>query len=255
MSLYTYIVQKARSLFTVLFAAALGVTIGGLVAAAATTISTNIQTDGTLSVTGISTLTGLTTLVNASSTQITNSGIAWLNGNVNINGFATTTAATGAFATQGAIAASSTLGVTGATTLYSTLNVTGVTTLVNASTTLTTNSGLASTSQIVVGGNATNGTIAGAIFGTCDIAQSSITASTTAFRNCATATGVTTSFKVFVQATSTLASGATIPANGGPGFVIVSASSTAANTISVEISNLTGGANTPSGTLNFWAVR
>ena len=58
-----------------------------------------------------------------------------------------------------------------------------------------------------------------------------------------------------MQATSSLATGVTVPVGAGAGFVIVSASSTAVNTISVEISNLTGGNNTPSGTLNFWAVR
>ena len=111
---------------------------------------------------------------------------------------------------------------------------------------------VASTTNLTLGAGST---LAGMIFGTCDIAQTSITASTTAFRNCAAATGITTAYKVFVQATSSLATGVTVPVGAGAGFVIVSASSTAVNTISVEISNLTGGNNTPSGTLNFWAVR
>src|SRR3989344_4397374 len=95
---------------------------------------------------------------------------------------------------------------------------------------------VASTTNLTLGAGST---LAGMIFGTCDIAQTSITASTTAFRNCAAATGITTAYKVFVQATSSLATGVPVPVGAGAGFVIVSASSTAVNTISVEISNLT----------------
>ena len=115
-------------------------TLTGAVAASSTLQVTGNQTNyGTLTVsgTGATTLggalsvTGATTLANASTTQISASGIAWLNGNVNFGGFATTTAATGAFATQGAIAASSTLQVTNNQTNYGTLTVvgTGATTL------------------------------------------------------------------------------------------------------------------------------
>ncbi|MDO8522493.1 MAG: hypothetical protein Q7S08_04425, partial [bacterium] len=104
---------------------------------ATTTISTDITTGGALSVGTTATLTGAvaagstlsvtgaTTLANASTTQISASGISWLNGNVNFGGFATTTALTGAFATRGAIAASSTLQVTGNQTNYGTLTVSG----------------------------------------------------------------------------------------------------------------------------------
>src|SRR3989338_5893931 len=82
---------------------------------AATTISTSVITGGslnastTLAVDSAATLystlnvTGLTTVVNASSTLHTNSGVSWLDGNVNFNGFATTTAATGNIATEGDI--------------------------------------------------------------------------------------------------------------------------------------------------------
>lgn len=121
-----------------------------------------------------------------------------------------------------------------------------------ASTTAIDVSGQASTTQLVVGGNSINGTLAGLIFGTCDLAQVSITASTTRGLVCSSATGVSTAYKVFVIATSSLATHLASPSNG---FAIVAASSTAANTIGVEVSNLTGAANTPAGTLNFWAVR
>ncbi|MBI2612898.1 hypothetical protein HYW59_03780 [Candidatus Kaiserbacteria bacterium] len=91
---------------------------------AATTISTNISTGGTLGVTGLSTLTAgyvsaasstvtggaftvtdNTSLQRASTTQITATGNVWF------NGFATTTASNGNFATQG------TLSITGLSTL------------------------------------------------------------------------------------------------------------------------------------------
>src|SRR3989344_6113784 len=80
-------------------------------AQAATTISTNVDTGGTLAVTGLS------SLANASTTShVSIAGALWVGGN------ATTTAA-------GAISTQSTLTVTGAATLSSTLDVTGATTL------------------------------------------------------------------------------------------------------------------------------
>src|SRR3989338_10587266 len=56
---------------------------------ASTTISTNIQTDGTLGVTGLTTLTG------ASTTRIS------LTNNLMVNGMATTTGSSGDIATEG----------------------------------------------------------------------------------------------------------------------------------------------------------
>ena len=58
---------------------------------ASTTISTNIQTDGTLGVTGLTTLTG------ASTTRIS------LTNNLMVNGMATTTGSSGDIATQGSV--------------------------------------------------------------------------------------------------------------------------------------------------------
>jgi hypothetical protein len=112
--------------------------------------------------------------------------------------------------------------------------------------------GTASTSVLIVGGNSINGTLAGLIHGTCSIVQRSLTASTTGGFQCSTATGVSTAYKVFVSATTTLAGHI---AGAVSGFAIVAASSTATDTIGVELSNLTGANNTPAGTLNFWAVR
>lgn len=161
--------------------------------------------------------------------------------------FASSTGAFGGSLTVGgALIATSTLAVTG------TSSFTGIATIAYASTTATTNSGTASTSALVVGGNSINGTLSGIIFGTCDIVQRALTASTTGGFACTGATGITTSYKVFVMATSSIGSYLANPVNG---FVVAAASSTALNTIGVELSNLTGVANTPAGTLNFWAVR
>lgn len=139
----------------------------------------------------------------------------------------------------------------------STLTVTGATpsTIPYASTTAITNSGLASTSSLIIGGNSINGTVSGMIFGTCTLQQTSILATSTLGVQCTGATGVSTAYSVFVQATSTLASSRGGTGNASGGFFIVSASSTAANVIGVELSNLTGANATPAGTLNFWAVR
>ncbi|MEK7131676.1 MAG: hypothetical protein AAB797_03010, partial [Patescibacteria group bacterium] len=88
--------------------------------------------------------------------------------------------------------------------------------------------GTASTTNLVVGGDNTNGTLAGMIFGTCNISQRSLTATTTGGFACTNATGINTNLKVFVQASSSLAGHLTTQSSG---FTIVGASSTANNTI------------------------
>lgn len=107
---------------------------------------------------------------------------------------------------------------------------------------------VASTTNLSLGAGST---LAGMIFGTCDITQTQITASTTRGVPCTGATGITTAFKVFASATSTLAT--TTLTNHI--FVVTAASSTGVDTIGVEIANLSGMTLTPAGTLNFWAVR
>lgn len=104
-------------------------------AQAATTISTNVSTDGTLSVTGASTLTGLTSMIQASSTRLSVHDTAYFGGTAT-----STFSSAGALTLVGALSGTSgsfstTLGVTGAATLSSTLAVTGATTL-SASTTV-----------------------------------------------------------------------------------------------------------------------
>ena len=61
--------DRITRVISVVLAVVFGVLFVTLVANAVTTISTNIVTDGTLSVTGASTLTGLTSMVQASSTR------------------------------------------------------------------------------------------------------------------------------------------------------------------------------------------
>lgn len=239
-----------RSPLSVILSVIISVLLVVGVVEAATTISTNIVTGGTLNVTGLSTfiqasstrmsvhdtayfggtatstfdsagnltvvgtldVTGLTTLVNASTTRISTTGDLY------INGFATTTGSNGNFATEG------------------TLDTTGVATL-----------GTASTTSLVVGGDDTNNTISGLIFGTCNLPATTVNASSTNYADCADATGIRSGDLVFVQATSSL------PEN----FIIQSASSTATDTINIKIynsGNITGDA-TGARSINFWAVR
>ncbi|MDO8594467.1 MAG: hypothetical protein Q7R93_03055 [bacterium] len=167
---------------------------------------------GTLTVGGALTATSTVTVTGLTTLGYASSTGQSLTQNLIVNGYATTTGSSGNFATQGS----------------------------------------ASSTSLIVGGNSVNGTLAGLIHGTCNIVQRALIASTTGGFACTSATGITTSFKVFVSATTTLAGHLTSPSNG---FAIVAASSTADNTIGVELSNLTGLANTPAGTLNFWAVR
>ena len=82
----------------------------------------------------------------ASSTLVV-TGATFKYGNVNINGFATTTAASGNFDTQGRLMASSTLVVTGASNFYSDVNVNGYATTTGSNGNFSTNGtiGVAST--------------------------------------------------------------------------------------------------------------
>ena len=71
--------------------------------------------------------------------------------------------------------------------------------------------------------------ITGIVFGFCNIANSAaVTASTTAYFNCTGATGITTSHRVFVQATSSLSAD----------LFVQAASSTDTGTINIQVANL-----------------
>ncbi len=163
--------------------------------------------------------------------------------NVNINGKATTTAASGNFATQGAVSASSTLLVTGAVTAYSTLTVsgsgatdlggtltvTGNSVFTTASSTATTTLNTLRIGPASTAAPATNAstTISGLIFGTCTVTPQgvSIAAGEATTTNC-TANGVWVGDKVFMT-----------PTNLESYVIFNSASSTGSNTIQVAVSN------------------
>ena len=87
----------------------------------------------------------------------------------------------------------------------------------------------------------------GILSGYCTIAATNITATTTAQATCSGATGVTTSYKVFVQATSSL-----------PGMIVVQAATSSTDAIEVIFFNTGLGTTTAGGigplSLNFWAV-
>ena len=243
-----------RRVTGVVLATLLSLFLVALITYGATTISTNVSTGGTLDVTGATTLNAAVTLGDAVTDNITITGNATssnafdVEGTFTVNGFATTT-------TGGDISTKGSLTVNGAATLgdaaADAITITG-----NASTTNSlTVGGTASTTKLVVGGDDVHGTFASIIFGTCNLTAASLAASTTANFPCTSATGVRTTDKVLVNATSTLVSGGYIEQ------IYIRAASSSADTdnqINVDITNsgiTSGVAKTISGTLQFWAYR
>ena len=109
--------------------------------------------------------------------------------------------------------------------------------------------GVASSTSLRVGGNdGAAGLISGIVSGYCTFAIANITASSTGFVHCASASGVRSGDKVFVQATSSLA-----------GNFIIQAASSTAGAISIQILNtgypVSGGTATGPNSINFWSVR
>jgi hypothetical protein len=190
---------------------------------AATTISTNIQTDGTLSVTGLSTLLG-----GATTTSITLLNGATI-GNSTVNEVD--------------------IGGGGATDLHASGDVVALfdlsairDTYVGRNALIT---GIASTTQMRVGAG-TESLVSSIVFGTCTLTTVTPAATSTAYTTCTGATGVTSSDKVFMQA-------GTLPA----GIILDSASSTAtAGTIEVRVNNVDAGAATATGAvvIPFFAI-
>ena len=110
--------------------------------------------------------------------------------------------------------------------------------------------GVASTSALKVGDEVSVSTINGLIFGYCTAPSLNVAATSSATLICASATGVASTDRVFVQATSSL------PAN----FVVQAASSSATDTIQIRVFNMatstpSGAADTGINSFNFWAVR
>jgi hypothetical protein len=118
----TYLNSLGRGVRTgILMLAVVFISAG--IAQAATTISTDVSTGGTLSVTGASTLTGLTSMIQASSTRLSVFDTAYFGGSAT-----STFSSAGALTLVGALSGTSgsfstTLAVTGATTLSASTTV------------------------------------------------------------------------------------------------------------------------------------
>ncbi len=283
-SIKTYLNGLGRATRTTILALAV-VFVSAGIAQAATTISTNISTGGTLGVTGLS------SLGSASSTQFS-ANTAYF-GQTATSTFSSTGALTllgGLSGTSGTF--STTLGVTGLTSLIqasstrlsvfdtayfggtatSTFSSAGALTLITDLTlqngeviSNSTNAvvsiggasdtlkilGTASTSALKVGDEPAAPTMNGMVFGYCSFSDVTLAASSTnGFANCtATPAGaLLANDRVFVQATSSFESQ----------YVITAASTTDANTIQLRILNTGLGLadGTLSGTsVNFWALR
>jgi len=204
-------------------------------------ISGNLTSVANITATGTLNVTGLTTLGNATGTQLTVTSNSYLS----TTGIGTTSPSN-FFSVHGNTLFSGNLTSVANITATGTLNVTGLTTLTYATTTSVTFTGTASTTNLVVGGAGSN--IAGINFGFCNIPNSTIAASTTAAVNCTSATGVAVADRVFVMATTSL------PTN----FAVLSASSSAATVISLYIANLghpTAVTTTGNISLNFISFR
>ena len=204
-------------------------------------ISGNLTSVANITATGTLNVTGLTTLGNATGTQLTVTSNSYLS----TTGIGTTSPSN-FFSVHGNTLFSGNLTSVANITATGTLNVTGLTTLTYATTTSVTFTGTASTTNLAVGGAGSN--IAGINFGFCNIPNSTIAASTTAAVNCTSATGVAVADRVFVMATTSL------PTN----FAVLSASSSAATVISLYIANLghpTAVTTTGNISLNFISFR
>jgi len=227
----TFAFIKDSALLRMTIAVVAGVLLVVGTAGAATTISTNISTGGTLAVTGASTLTGLTSMIQASSTRFSVHDTAYFGGT-----------ATSTFSSTGALTLKADLTLQNDETISNSTN--GTITLTATNLVFV---GTASTSAIKVGDEPDATTVNGIVAGYCTFPTVSITASTTGMASCAGATGVQSGDRIFVQATSSLPDA----------FVIQAASSTAAGVIQVDIVNFgfSGTSATGINSLNFWAVR
>ncbi len=280
--------NKKQKLFTVFSTVALSILVVWITVSAATTISNNVSTGGTLAVTGRSDFTGavfgsstlqatgqLTLYAGATSTgSVQLNGILYASstsdftglaqfhngasttGSVQINGQTTLNGT--AFATGG-VYATGTLQATGQAVFFGGATTTGsvqvngrlyASSTVLAVTGTLDMDGTASTTGLRVNGTSVLGaggsTVTGMVFGGCTIENRTIQATSTQGVLCTSATGIRLNDRVFVMATSSLATN----------FIVQSASSTAADTIGLIIYNATT-TNTATGqiSLNFFAIR
>ncbi|MBX4209596.1 hypothetical protein KW799_02820 [Candidatus Parcubacteria bacterium] len=209
-------------------------------AVASTTISSDISTGGNLTVSGTSILTGIIT-AGANITIPASYGFDVASaGTLNIG---TTTATAITIASTNVLSTfRGPVKITGAASTTGDFSVGG-----NATTTAS-NGNIATNGSLTLANSST--AIAGIVFGFCNIANSAnITASSSAYFNCTGATGVTSSHRVFVQATSSMSAN----------LIIVAASSTpTAGTINLQIYNTgnTGGTVAPGAiSVNFFGIR
>lgn len=199
--------------------------------------------DGTIALTGAMTVSGLSSLSNASSTML--SAYSTYFGATGT----TTVSSTGALTVPSTALATFLGGAT--TTTLTLLNGEVISNAVDGTISFGTSnlrmSGTASSSAILVG-TENNNTVSGIMFGFCTIADISVvTASTTVQTTCSGATGVTTSYRVFVQATSSM-----------PSQIVIQSATSSTNAIEVRLLNTGITAGTPASaavSLNYWAVR
>lgn len=174
-------------------------------------------------------------LGNASGTQLTLSSDLTVSGS--ITGFVSNASSS--------IAAN--LNVAGPLSASSTLTVAGLATIGDGTSAFVAQGSSTVTGAFRVGAGSSIGAM---VFGMCFLENATIVASSTGYTDCSSATGVLASDRVFVQATSSLASR----------FIIQSASSSVAGVINVQIYNTGYPIADPNnamatGSLNFWAVR
>lgn len=214
-----------RNIVSVFFSVVLSVAFVAVSVYAATTIGTNIDTGGTLAVTGLS------TFINASSTQLTTTNRAYLattGGSVGIG----TTSPTTLLSVHGNSLISGTSFFGGAITATSTLNLTGLGTFVNASSTqlTTTNSAYFATT----GGSVGIGT-------TSPYAKLSVAGQTVAEYFTATSTTAVSSFQQFLANASTTLQNFTFLTATGTSATTTNSFATTASSTNLFTSNLTLG--------------
>lgn len=211
----------------------LGLLMSALAASASTTISTNVNTGGTLTVTGVSTLTGA---INASSTLATSGNITVVagygldtagGGVLNLGTTTATTVIIGSSSANVGVASSSP---------YVALGVTGTTT---------------ASAGMVIGatGTALNRVVAGS----CALiipsgAGATVAASSTAPFDCAV-TGVTSGDNVIVELATTTAGAGKMGGTGTTAGLFIFAGAKASSTagyITVLLLNMSGAATQPS---------
>lgn len=214
---------------------------------AATTIGTNVSIDGTLTQTGIATFSdsvraSSTVLVTGAVTNYGNSTFGDAAADVNLF-TGTLQASTTALFTSGLLTyGNSTFGDAGTDTNLFTGTL-------QASTTALFTSGLtayatSTLTGVKVGGGGT--TFTQLVAGFCNIPDTTVAASSTAYANCTSATGIASGDRVFVMATGSLESSVAVKA----------ASSTADATINVALLNATNVSTTTGNiSFNFWAFK